>query len=887
MDITDFTRFRLIDNSKAPTTDYCHNNRNDTWRKGTFKCNTGIPTGSINNITVIDLDFHKFDNPNDNKFDDHFDNKDNKYLFETCNTFTVKTASGGYHLYFKYDPELRTTQNDLHYIDIRNDKGYVVSPDSIVDSKRYKIINDVPINVCPKELKDYLLEFICPPKIIQNKKIKKVIDNNVRHALTYKYNITKHEIKQLIYELPNKYWSNKDYGFLKFTSFCKYFNIQQLWDEINKTKPNYNYSNNINKYWNTTCYNEGIIDEILSLGTNKKNKDNKTIYDNDKYINYYKYKPVLQNKIIPDVILDNKKKLGYEYFKSNKNYVVKSDTGTGKTTSFKYYVKNYNLKFISIVSRVSLALEQYNTFNNFDGLNVVIYKLNQTNNELYNGDNVIITIDSIERLFKFNFKDYVIFLDEFNSLLKYLITNNNHHSQINKNRTMIYLLFRRIIMNCKQVICCDADITDIALRWIKHIKPVEYVKNTYKHNNNVLAYEIKDFDELINKLKTEDTFMLCMDSKKQANIVYRELDDQEILLIMGGDNKYYNLDDYKKVIFTPKIVYGVDSSMKRNVYCYYTEKTIMPTGMIQQIARCRNIDKLFYLFSKKKYTFSSNTYQDIKQDVYMNNLLGCRYFEMGINESKVYKEYQELLVSYVYNDDCYKTNKFAHFRKLLMDRGMKLELHVKHNKFKSDRLKELTKAEKQKLIDEFDIKNYQHIQKLLKIPTDSINKYIEYYIDDNLRNKHFNLCRYIYKFDEMKYELEHHNNDFIHNKIKTTYNKMIFLNKIKDTKFNVIEHNKDITDKQWVSYYEEYKQLFRDRSKLNISNDYDKQKIIVKIYKQLFGKDIIISKSLKHPKDKDGIRKKYTQYLINYPLYDDHVRLYNIRKHKQTTKLIT
>ena len=76
---------------------------------------------------------------------------------------------------------------------------------------------------------------------------------------------------------------------------------------------------------------------------------------------YCKYKKTLPDKIQPDVITEGgvNGKLGYELLKQGTNYVIQSDTGTGKTTSFKQYLKDTGMNFISIVSRVSLGQEQF------------------------------------------------------------------------------------------------------------------------------------------------------------------------------------------------------------------------------------------------------------------------------------------------------------------------------------------------------------------------------------------------------------------------------------------------------------------------------------------------------------------------------------------------
>ena len=70
-DITLFKRFRLMNNSKLPSIEWNKKNHH-MWRSGMIDGNVGIPCGSINNITVIDLDFYKMDGTN--KFINRFEN---------------------------------------------------------------------------------------------------------------------------------------------------------------------------------------------------------------------------------------------------------------------------------------------------------------------------------------------------------------------------------------------------------------------------------------------------------------------------------------------------------------------------------------------------------------------------------------------------------------------------------------------------------------------------------------------------------------------------------------------------------------------------------------------------------------------------------------------
>lgn len=89
------------------------------WWEKYPEANIGIVTGKISGITVVDID---------TKGETVVDWK------SFPQTYTVKTPSGGYHLYYQYDPEIKQTANtypQFPHVDIRNDGGYVVGAGSI------------------------------------------------------------------------------------------------------------------------------------------------------------------------------------------------------------------------------------------------------------------------------------------------------------------------------------------------------------------------------------------------------------------------------------------------------------------------------------------------------------------------------------------------------------------------------------------------------------------------------------------------------------------------------------------------------------------------------------------------------------------------------------
>ena len=146
--------------------------------------------------------------------------------------------------------------------------------------------------------------------------------------------------------------------------------------------------------------------------------------------------------------------------------------------------------FISIVSRISLGLEQYETFNTA-GIETSYYEYA----DFEPGDNYIVQIDSLLKLRYLNSQGwtdgYTLFLDEFNSIIKYLFTSDT----LNKNgiRIPVMELLVDLIKNAERVIMTDADISDPAIQFIEHCvnkEEILFIENEYKHNKDKPAEEV-------------------------------------------------------------------------------------------------------------------------------------------------------------------------------------------------------------------------------------------------------------------------------------------------------------------------------------------------------------------------------------------------------------
>lgn len=108
----------------------------------------GVPMGEITGIVVIDVDQKK------NRQGMDWLNANSHRLPQT---YTVRTGSGGLHLYFKWPSQNVKNSNDkiAPGIDVRGDGGYVIVP----PSPGYQVADDAP----PADLPDWLLPVLCPP----------------------------------------------------------------------------------------------------------------------------------------------------------------------------------------------------------------------------------------------------------------------------------------------------------------------------------------------------------------------------------------------------------------------------------------------------------------------------------------------------------------------------------------------------------------------------------------------------------------------------------------------------------------------------------------------------------------------------------------------------
>ena len=905
--------------------------------KPKFK-NWGVLTGKYNGFFILDIDSAKWNAEECKGMKEHgehpFLTAFGEDFCERFNTYTVRTRSGGGHLYFKYDADMALLNHtcDYHQIDIRCNGGYGVGEGSYAFDKYganggfYTCENDVPIAECPDDLKAWICDQIRDKaykksgKYVKTKKeekqaktVKNIISKYKKNGKKYdpvdnrlwRYNVSDSEILNIVGGLGEEYFNNYS-DWIKLTTFFKIIDRKHLWKQVSKAGKNYNEGMNEKAWEGVNAVDIEIVKHILI--------EAKAGW----ILPYIKYKPTLLDCEAPTHTI-TRTKLGINEAGTQVDFiaelgdckykVIKSDTGTGKTTAFKKYIKNKRKPFISIVSRRSLGLEQYATFNEF-GLHTRYYEKHYFCRQ---GDNYITTIDSFFKYCRnIDFDDYIIFFDEWSSIQDYIIDS----STVASNRVVLTKFLVDSIRECKEAIFVDADINDgsfIALRYITP-DPILYIKNTYKHNNGVKMVEFTQEDSFIKRLRGLDKYILCCDSKAVADNYFKILSDCPVLknistkegdsTLFGeanavSDIKLYTsdhddelrMDDHKKIIFSPKVIYGLDSCMVREVFCLYKEHTINPKNMLQQIARCRNIVQLNYLFTKKRIQKPKyKTLTDCLTYLNEGDKKGVAEFGM-IADEQLNEFYLHLLARIEFNNDCYNTNKFAHFLRIAEERGFKnqnLYNKTEINKALHEKTSKELKDAAEKNFNPDDEK-WARLNEILKMTPEQAHTYKELYLDKAALRQHFRISKYFFIGGEkLKKKLEKHN-DFNVKSIRSESSRVYFLHQYLN---KVAPEHADLTKRPICAVpttkqeskliNRGYELVFNKKLKkeIDLTNELGCDQLINKIYKQMFSSIVEKKRGFSykgHYKDPEKLKRGYKWELIP-EVIKGHKEIYDLRQ---------
>jgi len=850
------------------------------------KYNNLVFTGRLNNILVVDIDTYK-------------DNQKNLYWDKLINehgnpdTYTIRTKNKGYHYYFIYDADIISSINpypiniDIFNEDSNGNPKWVVGEGTQFNCGKYKVINKSSIKPIPQWLKDIILTY------------KK--DRTSEYVTDKIYNLTKQETAHIISSLVNhdiSYCIDYPKWFM-VTDILKGLGYRSLWKQFSKCADGHiiiNKENNERIWHNIVpCRSINEITKILNVKPIKYTKSYTSISDLQ----------CITKQTVNMRYIDVRCVVNMGWLIST--VILKSDTGTGKTTTtFKYFKQNNFSHILSIVSRRSLV-DQH--IKNAKDNNIVMYSyedkdVKKKNIVCYQLDSICRFIDNIEPKERVSvIKEYVVYLDEINSTIKYLLQS----STMDKKRISIYSGLCEVLRNCKLLICSDADVSDLVFKYISSIRKPNttiFVDNEYKNYSDIKATEYANIDGIIKKLKArinrDEGFVCCFDQLKCLSHIYGLVFDEEkkdmFLRISSEHRRFTNTDIWKGkfVFYSPSIIYGNDfvPDMPTDVFVFVKGGTIDPLQIVQQATRCRKIKHLYYYIDTKnkwlKYKSLNEctekiniAYSKIKSDntKYDENLLKTRITD---------KLYNELYDYNVYVNDILCSDYRYHINNILINKGFNLDVIGEKTV--------LTKIQKEignKIVDdEYDKHLNAYINNSLQFEEPEIyekwerrrellcvNK-DELYLDVITKNKkfigHINICR-LFKNNEALNNEEARN--MVRNNLESDFSKIKMIDKISAMlglsrfNFEISPSRLNETINEWSD--EDSKNYNRITKNKNVhSNIYNSlYKILISLYKSMDGTLLDVERRKKGNKG-----KQYNVAVVNNEALKFHYDLYNIRQ---------
>jgi len=800
------------------------------------RSNIGLLSG-VNNLIMLDLDIKKETDDTDKK--DGMTEFLTTYLNynEEPNTMKQTTRSGGTHYIFienddRYTEEqkelIRQLQNSRGYrgagVDIRKGAGYIVFNGSSIDGKFYKIVNDTEPQLIPLNLLKWILEgrelkFKKDDNLIlmKNEEDLRTLLNNFKNVNSEEWRIITTATKNLLHNFNN----------------LKESKIKKIWDEWSKNQSGYNEKNNL-KIWKTAKTNINFNYVINTFNKKEETKKNKikllesfkplqetTTPEDMKIIN-------MNNKYIFD---ENYKgeQLTQDIFNSSKTIIIKSTTGTGKTSNISKFTEKYmkdkpRLKFMSLVNLITLANQHTENFKNID----IKHYLNKDEYDR-DEDNIVICINSLMKYSFYDeafFNNYIIYIDEITSFLNTLVDNDTLKGNLNFISSTLF----KIIKNAHKVIVSDLTINDGVFKFLenRHHDKI-FLNNDYLKYKNINVYNLKDENEFLSKLKenikNKDYFFFGSDSANIITKYYNTLNtgEEEGKFKLFTREHKTDIGDASKELYetytfySPTISTGVDATFNevQDVFYIMKGRSINPEGMFQQITRTRNIRNVYIYFND--IDSKPAKYEDITQikEYYKNlgvindKIINCCYYNNKNFEPEFIENlFFELFSFYQYQKDTFETNKKQHLLTILKNNGFNIVEKGDNKKLDKATAKEMT--DKKNELDEETFLNHiegtkenenlKNIMNFLKIETmEEAVIFKNIILDERNKAEYINLINLYYNDDKINDKIKKQNKNMPNYKaVKTTTTKIKLLSelekmlKIDRFNFDKIEDDKEI-----------------------------------------------------------------------------------------------
>jgi len=363
------------------------------------------------------------------------------------------------------------------------------------------------------------------------------------------------------------------------------------------------------------------FDESIEIPKHDELYYNHSVINDDEtdYFNLdYEYYELHQEKL----------EICYSDFEKSDVFIIKSGTGTGKSTLVSKLYKEYQAKHpecrILCLSNLTTILKQLEKTFYENGTKLVDYSKAEKYGDIIN-NNATMCINSVMKVVGEDYTNTVLYIDEPTNLL-FGMSNN---STI-KNIKGVVATFIDIFKNAKKVIVTDAHLCKALEDLIKLRKTnnddIYYYINSFQKFSGVEATNIKDsnlfIEQLVKKVKDQNKFICACDSKTKAEELYSYCiqyanDDKKKFVLITADTKDVEVNEVNfsdsYVFLSPRITCGVSivTHSSLDSFIYITGRSINPITLYQQCTRNRNMESLYYhIENKNKSTRNYNSYKN-------------------------------------------------------------------------------------------------------------------------------------------------------------------------------------------------------------------------------------------------------------------------------------
>lgn len=610
---------------------------------------------------LVDLD-----NKNDEKGESGLKLID-MFNLDKYNAPKQQTPSKGLHYLFYVNEEQRqqlgkgnkttlTINNNIYHADIKFGNGLLnCEPSTIKNYGSYKWVNPEQLSNIP-QLPEELYEIIVDNLNKKGSKTNNTIDID-------KTDIMQNDVED-IYKLLSclnmsrldnySNWINLGICLKKLGADVK------LWDDISKQHDKYKSFECVKKWdsmRNITKFNMGTMCNWAKFDNYEKYIEvlpYLKFHLHNIFNNEEEYEKICINT---NFLVSNNEEMneGQNIFKKqtddffehdhNKNLVIRSKYGSGKTTFLKDVMMNQDVQRVLIITyRQTLALD-YNR--NFKQLGFANYLDSYEQPDIYNENRLIVQIDSLMKVMtnndefilngEYDGKYDLIVLDEIESLLSHI------DEQTMKNKDIqTFSFLDKLLLTSKKIISLDGDMSNRSLSFLNNYGAYKYIYNESKtsdktirlvRNKEIFNYEL--FETLTKLDKTEKIAIVCQSPsvveslKDDIKLSFSNLIVSTLTGLDDADTKRKAFDNINETvnncnvfIYSPVIESGVDITVKiKKVMGVLTAKSNSQRAFMQMLARCRNVeDNTIILLNDEHFKIYKNchsvkmwTFSEVKQ----------------------------------------------------------------------------------------------------------------------------------------------------------------------------------------------------------------------------------------------------------------------------------